>query len=261
METLQLHRDGAVATVTLNRPEVHNAFHPTLIGELTEAFGELGQTPDVRVVVLAAAGTSFSTGADLNWMRASAGYTEDENEADALRMAALFETIDACPKPVLARVQGAALGGGVGLVACADVAVAAQEVLFGLTEVRLGVAPAVISPFVVGKIGRAEARRWALTGARFDADTARRIGLVHEVVPLEALDAAVATEVDRLLKGGPAAQAEIKRLLRAVAGREPASVRGETAALIARLRASAEGQEGLAAFLEKRVPNWREDRP
>ncbi len=261
METLQLTRDGAVATVTLNRPGIHNAFHPDLIIELTETFSSLGAEPGVRVVVLAGAGKSFSAGADLNWMRESAGFSEADNEADARRMAALFETIDTCPKPVVARVQGAALGGGVGLVACADIAVAADEAVFGLTEVRLGVAPAVISPFVLRKIGPSEARRWALTGDRFDARTARRLGLVHEVVPLEGLDAAVQIEVGLLLKGGPEAQAEIKRLIRSVAFRDPVEVRDDTAALIARLRAGAEGRAGLAAFLDKHEPSWHGGRP
>jgi len=259
METLRVEHKGFVATVTLARPEVHNAFQPTMIAELTDVFSGLASDDSARVVVLAAEGKSFSAGADLNWMKQSASYTEAENRADAERAAAMFGAINNLPKPLVARVQGAALGGGVGLAACGDVVVASEQAVFGLTEVRLGIIPAVISPYVVAKIGVSQARRFFLSGERFDAHTAKELGLVHEVVAPDRLDDAVQRIVDHMLKGGPNAHREAKALIRAVAGRDPEAVGADTAQRLAQVRAGAEAQEGLSAFFEKRKPDWADD--
>ena len=226
--------------MTLARPERRNAFDAALIADITAAFADIG---DARAVVLAGEGESFCAGADVEWQRSSIELTFDENVADAKRLYRMCETIDRCPVPVVARVQGYALGGGSGLVACADVALAAPDAVFGFSEVKLGIIPAVISPFVLPKIG-ANARRYFLTGERFDAGTALRIGLVHEVA--EELDRAVAGIVGQLLTSGPEAVREGKRLIRERPTGE------ETARIAARLRSGAEGQEGLRAFLEKR---------
>lgn len=258
MKSLRVIRQGVVAHVTLSRPEVHNAFHPLMVEELTEVFSRLAQEAGVRAAVLGAEGKSFSAGADLGWMRESAGYTQEQNEADALRMARMFETIETFPKPLVVRVQGAALGGGVGLVACGDIAVASDSAVFGLTEVRLGIIPAVISPYVVRKIGVSQARRYFLSGERFDASAAQRLGLVHHVVAPEQLDATVLAQLDALLQGGPQAQAEVKDLIRLVAHRDPHALADETARRIARVRVGPEAQEGLKAFFEKRKPRWIE---
>lgn len=256
MKTLTLDRQTPFAHVTLARPDVHNAFHPAMIAELTEVFDTLAQDTSVRGAVLGALGKSFSAGADLGWMKESAGYTQAQNASDARAMARMFQALDGFPKPLVVRVQGAALGGGVGLVACGDVVVAAKSALFGLTEVRLGIIPAVISPYVVGKIGPGSARRYFLTGERFDAAEAARLGLVHLVVPAERLDEAVAAQLDALAHGGPRAQVEAKALVRRVAGCDPAEVGDETAQRIARVRVGEEAQAGLAAFFEKRQPPW-----
>lgn len=255
-------RDGPVATVTMNRPEVHNAFDEALIEALGRTFLELALEPEVRVIVLEGAGRSFSAGADVGWMRRAAGYGEEENRADARRLAAMLKAIDECPKPVVARVQGAALGGGTGLVAACDIAIAAERASFGTTEVRLGLAAAVISPFVLRAIGPRQARRYFLTGERIDAQRALAIGLVHEVVPEDELDARVAAVVGLLLEGGPEAQAASKELVRIVLGMpQGGSLLTEaTVGVIAARRASAEGREGLQAFLEKRPPAWRPHR-
>lgn len=250
-------RDGPVARVTLNRPQLHNAFDEALIDGLTAAF--LGfYDDDSRVVVLAGAGKSFSAGADLNWMQRAAGYDEERNRADARALELMLRTIDDCPKPVLALVQGAAIGGGVGLVAACDIAVAGEAAQFATSEVRLGIVPAVIAPFVVRAIGPREARRWFLTAERFGAAEARRIGLVHEVVPTGELEARVAAMVGELLKGGPEALASAKQLVRLVEMMpQGGSIRAEaTVGIIAERRASAEGREGIGAFLEKRKPAW-----
>jgi len=256
---LLVRRDGPVATVTMNRPERHNAFDEALIEALTEAFGALGEDAAVRAIVLEGAGASFSAGADVNWMRRAAGYGEEENRADARRLAAMLRTIDECPKPVVARVQGAELGGGTGLVAACDIAIASERATFGTTEVRLGLAAAVISPFVLRAIGPRQARRLFLTGERIDAARALAIGLVHEVVPEGELDARVEAVLDLVLAGGPEAQAASKELIRLVLGMpQGGSLLTEaTVSAIAARRASAEGKEGLAAFLEKREPAWR----
>ena len=245
MEALRVERDGALLRVTLARPERRNAFDAALIAELTEAFADVG---DARAVVLAGDGPSFCAGADVEWQRAAIDLSYDENVEDALRLYRMMETIDSCPAPVVARVQGYALGGGSGLVACADIALAAEDAVFGFSEVKLGIIPAVISPFVLPKIGTA-ARRYFLTGERFDAPTALRIGLVHEVA--SDLDRAVDAVVRELLSSSPEAARAAKRLVRERPGGE------EAAHVAARLRTSPEGQEGLRAFLEKRRAAWR----
>ncbi|SDE58081.1 enoyl-CoA hydratase/isomerase family protein [Rhodospira trueperi] len=259
-DSLRLERDDrGVATVTLTRPAVHNAFDDVLIARLTEAFTALGRDPAVRIVVLAAEGKSFSAGADLNWMKRMAGYSRAENLADAKALAALLETIDTCPKPTLALVHGAAFGGGVGLVAACDIAIATAGATFSLSEVKLGIIPAVISPYVLAAIGPRAARRYMLTGERFDAEEAHRIGLLHDVVGAEELTGAGELMIRVLLQAGPAAQAAVKDLIRAVSFRAPDAVMDETAGRIADIRASAEGQEGLGAFLEKRKPSWMKE--
>ena len=247
METLRVERDDAVLRVTLARPERRNAFDAALIAELTEAFADVA---DARVVVLAGEGPSFCAGADVEWQRAAIDLSYDENVADALRLYRMLEAIDSCPAPVVARVQGYALGGGSGLVACADVALAAEDAVFGFSEVKLGIIPAVISPFVLPRIGAA-ARRYFLSGERFDAPTALRIGLVHEVAA--DLDGALDHLVRELLSSGPEAARAAKRLVRERPDGE------EAAHVAARLRTSPEGQEGLRAFLEKRRASWRSE--
>ena len=242
-----LHReqDGQVLRVTLARPERRNAFDAELISELTEAFADVG---DARAVVLAGEGESFCAGADIEWQRSAIDLSFDENVEDALRLYRMCEAVDRCPAPVIARVHGYALGGGSGLVACADIAIAAPDATFGFSEVKLGIIPAVISPFVLPRLG-AHARRYFMTGERFDAATAVRIGLVEEVAA--DLDDAVDRLLSELLSSGPEAVREAKQLLR----ERPEGV--ETAQIAARLRAGAEGQEGLRAFLERRAPSWR----
>lgn len=248
--------DG-MATITMNRPDVHNAFDEVLIAELTAAVRAVDANPSVRVIVLAANGKSFSAGADLNWMKRMAAYTEADNLRDALHLAELMRTIDHARKPTIARVQGAAFGGGVGLVACCDMAIAAREAMFSLSEVRLGLIPAVISPYVVQAIGARASRRYFLTAERFSAEEAQRLGLLTAIVDAEDLDFRVATLAEQLLKGGPLAIAAAKDLIRAVAGRPiEAPLLEDTANRIARTRAGAEGKEGIAAFLEKRAPSW-----
>ena len=255
-DRVEVRVDGAVARVFLARPDVRNAFDGATVVALREAVAAAGARDDVRVIVLGGHGPVFSAGADLEWMRVVSGFTPEENRRDAESLASLFETIDLSPKPVVARVQGAALGGGCGLVAVADIAVASADAQFGFTEVRLGLVPAVISPFVLRKIGPSAARELFLTGERFGAEKAQAIGLVHRVVPASELDAAVDARVRELLQAAPGAVAASKALVREVAGRAPAEARERTVALIAERRASAEGQEGLRAFLEKRKPGW-----
>jgi len=254
---LSIENQGAVRTLCLQRPALHNAFDAGLIAELTVALEQAGRDPSVRVVVLAGAGASFSAGADLQWMRGMAQADEAENRRDAEALAKLMRTLDELPRPTLARVHGAAYGGGVGLVACCDIAIGSAQARFGLTESRLGLLPAVISPYVIAAIGPRQARRWFASAETFDADTAHAIGLLHEVVAPEALDAAIAHQVKLLLAAGPQACAGAKALVREVAGRRDRDrLDSENAALIARLRVSAEGQEGLAAFLDKRAAAW-----
>jgi methylglutaconyl-CoA hydratase len=242
LSALRVERDGPVLRVTMVRPDSRNAFDAALIAELAEAFADVG---DARAVLLSGDGPSFSAGADVEWMRSSVELSYDENVADALRLRRMLDAIDGCPAPV----QGHALGGGCGLVACSDVVVAEPEAQFAFSEVKLGIVPAVISPFALAKIGPGAARRYFVTGERFDAQTALRIGLVHQVA--SDLDAAVEPIVGELLSAGPAAARAAKQLARA-----PLTA-AETARLIAERRTSAEGQEGLRAFLEKRAASWR----
>jgi methylglutaconyl-CoA hydratase len=254
---LQTDLNQGVATIRLNRPDVHNAFDDALIAQLTAELQRVDALPEPRVIVLAANGKSFSAGADLNWMKRMASYSEEENLRDARALANLMRTLHGTRKPTIARVNGAAFGGGVGLVACCDIAIAAKEVLFCLSEVRLGMIPSVISPYVVAAIGERAARRYFLTAERFDADEAKRIGLIQGVVPAAQLDEAVNAMASHLLKAGPNALAEAKRLITDVSRRpvDDALVE-DTARRIAALRVSPEGREGIAAFLEKRPPNW-----
>ena len=253
---LLLDREGPVARVTLNRPEIHNALNDALIAEIRDVFRELAADEGARAVVLTGAGLSFSAGADLGWIQRAVDYTVEENLADALNLVAMFDAIDGCPKPVIARVNGAALAGGVGLVAACDIAVAAETARFGFTEARLGLVPATISPYVVRKIGHSHARALFLTAERFEAAHAAAIGLVHVVVPPEDLDAAVDRTLRNVLAGGPRAQAENKALLAGIRGREGEELGRFTDEIIARLRTNPEGQEGLRAFLEKRPAVW-----
>ncbi len=256
-DSLQHHRNGPVVRLRLHRPDLHNAFDADLIGTLTAALVALAEDRSVRAVVLEGAGASFSAGADLNWMRSMTAATEDENRADALALAGLMRCLDELPHPTIARVQGAAFGGGVGLIACCDIAIGVPEAKFGLTESRLGLLPAVISPYVVAAIGARQARRWFATAEVFDAAEAHRIGLLHAVVPADALDEAVNRQIDLLLKAGPIAASEAKTLVRRVASIQDRNrLDRDNADLIARLRVSPEGQEGLAAFLDKRKAGW-----
>ena len=246
MSALRVVRDGPWLRVTMARPERRNAFDAALIAELTEAFADVG---DARAVVLAGEGASFSAGADVDWMRSSADLSYEDNVEDAMRLRRMLEAIDSCPAPVVARVQGHALGGGCGLVACADVVIAEDDAIFAFSEVKLGIVPAVISPFALARIGSGPARRYFVTGERFGAEVALRIGLVHEVA--EDLDGTVDRVVGELLSAGPQAARWAKRLVR----ERPDGP--ETARWIAERRTSEEGQEGLRAFLEKRSPSWR----
>jgi methylglutaconyl-CoA hydratase len=256
-ESLLLDRAGPVARLRLHRPALHNAFDAALIAALTAALDQLAGDDGVRVVVLEGAGASFSAGADLNWMRGMAAAGEAENREDALALARLMRMLDELPKPTIARVHGAAFGGGVGLVACCDIAVGAEGAKFGLTESRLGLLPAVISPYVIAAIGVRQARRYFAAAEVFDAMQAQRIGLLHEVVAPDALDAAVDRQIALLLKAGPAASAQAKSLVREIAAQSDRdAIDAANADLIARLRVSAEGQEGLSAFLDKRPPAW-----
>lgn len=250
MSALRVERDGPLLRIAMARPERRNAFDAALIGELTEAFADVG---DARAVLLTGDGPSFSAGADVEWMRSSVALSYDENVADALRLRAMLDAIDGCPAPVVARVQGHALGGGAGLVACSDIAVAEPSAQFAFSEVKLGIVPAVISPFALAKIGASAARRYFVTGERFDTATALRIGLIHEV-DVE-VDAAVERIVDELLSVGPSAARTAKALARAPQSAE------QTARSIAEHRTSDEGQEGLRAFLEKRTASWRAEKP
>jgi methylglutaconyl-CoA hydratase len=249
--------EGPVATVALARLEAHNALNAALIGEVTRCFEELAEDEGIRVVVLTGEGPTFCAGADIAYMRDTADSSYEENLEEARRLADMFLAVDELPKPVVARVRGAAIGGGGGLVAVVDVAVAEEGAHFAFSEVRLGIAPATISPFVVRKIGYSRARALFLTGERFDAGRAREIGLVHEAVPDRELDAAVEKVVSQLLQGGPAAQAASKEALRQIEATEPMEALGIMTQLIAELRIGEEGQEGLGAFLEKREPFWR----
>ena len=252
-------RTAGVVTLTLTRPQLHNAFDDALIAELTAALVDCDHDASVRAVVLTGAGASFSAGADLNWMRGMVDATEEANREDSLRLAALMRTLNFLSKPTLARVNGSAYGGGVGLIACCDIAIGVEGAKFALSEVKLGLVPAVISPYVIAAIGQRQARRLFINGEVFDAATAARIGLLHEAVAPDQLDAAVERSLHFLAKGGPLAQHEAKHLTLRMGGMTLESCTRcdeDNAALIARLRVSAEGQQGLAAFLDKRAPSW-----
>lgn len=258
-ETILLERSGAVATLKLNRPQVHNAFDATLIAELTAALASLAADASARTLVLTGSGSTFSAGADLNWMRGMARASGQENRDDALRLAELLRALQFFPKPTLARVNGSAYGGGVGLVACCDIAIGIEGAKFALSEVKLGLVPATIAPYVVQAIGPRQARRLFVSAEIFDAAEAARIGLLHQCVAPDLLDEAVDRQLHFLAKGGPIAQHEAKRLALRSAGmtmESAARVDAENAELIARLRISPEGQQGLSAFLDKRSPQW-----
>lgn len=246
-----------MTTVTLNRPDVRNAFNEELIRDLSSWAASVPTDGSVRVVVLRGAGSSFCAGADLQWMSRMAGYSREENLADARLAASMFLALDSLPVPVIGRIHGAALGGGAGLAAVCDVVVAAEDAMFGFTEVVLGILPAMISPYVVRKIGLSTARELCLSGARFPAARAKEVGLVHDVVTSDRLDLTVDRHVAQFLKAAPSAVAATKQLLRDVAGRRPADVLEQTVEAIATQRVSAEGQEGMRAFLEKRPASWQ----
>lgn len=255
-ETIILERDGGLARVRLNRPDVRNALNARMIAEVTEAFVQLSSDDSVRAVVLEGEGKIFSGGADIHYMRAGLELGEAENFNDALRLSDMFASIDDCKAPVIARVQGAALGGGSGLIAACDIVIAADDAVFGFTEVKLGIVPAVISPFVLRKIGQTHARALFVTGERFGADRALRIGLIHEVVPYHDLHSAVQKSIGEVMSCGPQAVKEAKNIARRVAELGP-EARTWTSRTTAQRRASDEGQEGLRAFLEKRKPKWQ----
>jgi methylglutaconyl-CoA hydratase len=247
----------AAARIELNRPELRNAFNETMIQELTDAFSSLGADPGVRVIVLAAAGRAFCAGADLNWMKRMASYSDEDNQRDAAGLARMLEVIYRCDKPVIARINGDCYAGGMGLISACDVAIATHDAHFCLSEVRLGLIPSAISPYVMRAIGPSAARRYFLTAERFDAAEALRIGLIHAALPADELDTCVTALTSQLLGNSPNAMKEAKRLIRDVAFAPlNAALAQDTAHRIASIRASAEGREGVAAFLEKRKPSW-----
>lgn len=256
-QTIELQRDGHTASVILNRPEVRNAFNELTIAEITRAFLEIGADASVRAIVLAARGPAFCAGADLNWMRKMADYTHEENRADAAQLAHMLRTIYECPQPVVASVQGDCYAGGMGLAAACDIALAADNAHFCLSEVKLGLIPATISPYVIKAMGENAARRYFLTAERFTAAEALRIGFVQQVVAADALDATVAAIVKALVSNSPNAVRQAKRLVREVGGRPVSSILiADTVEGIAQIRASDEGREGVSSFLEKRKPGW-----
>ena len=257
MKHLELGFEAGVATVTLDRPEVRNAFNDELIAEMTAVFAELAERAEVRCVVLAGNGPAFCAGADLNWMKRMAGYTRDENIADAAALANMLRAMYRCPKPTIARIQGDVYAGGVGLAAVCDIAVAVETAQFCLSEVKLGLIPATIGPYVIRAMGARAAHRYFLTAERFSAAEALRIGLVHEVVPADQLDAAVAALTQPLVQAGPAAAAACKDLLHDIAGKDITQLLiDRTVHAIADIRVSDEGREGIQAFLGKRKPSW-----
>lgn len=248
--------DRGVATVTLNRPEIHNAFNDAVIAGLTTIFRDLGANTSVRVVVLRGNGKSFSAGGDLNWMRRMASYSRDENLTDAIGLATMLRTLNELPKPTIAVIHGHCFAGAVGLVAACDIAIAADPVQFALTEVRLGLIPATIGPYVVAAMGVRACRRYFLTAERFGVAEAHRLGLVHEVVGIDGLNDAVERQIEHLLAAGPRALAAAKDLIRAVDGPVTDAMVTDTAARIADARSGEEGREGLSAFFDKRQPGW-----
>ena len=244
------------ATIQLNRPTVHNAFNPQLMTSLREAFETLSADPQIHCLILTGAGSSFSAGGDLSWMQASQAYSEAENLADAAALDAMFELINTCPKPVIGRINGAALGGGVGLVACCDIAIAVEQARFGFTEVKLGLIPAVIAQYVVPKIGVSQSRALFISGERFTAERAFEIGLIHGITTIEDLDQTVTAIAKRTLSSGPTAITAAKHLIRTIWEQERETARQYAIQAIAQARTQPEGQEGIAAFLEKRQPHW-----
>lgn len=260
MNTLKSSIDSrAVLTLTMHRPQVHNAFDAAMISELTTALAAADKDDSVRMVVITGSGNCFSAGADMHWMRSLVSASREDNESDALRLATLMRTLNYLSKPTIAKINGAAFGGGLGLIAACDITIAVDTARFGLTEARLGLAPAVISPYVFRRIGERNARRYFLCGERFDTQRALEIGLIQQSVSADQLDDTVEQVTGQLLLSGPLAVAECKQLAFEVAGHNEDSQKNidkYTAGLIARLRVSAEGQEGLAAFLEKRKPTW-----
>ena len=257
---LRVSEAKGIARIVMDRPRRHNAFDDTLIAALAETFETLAGRNDVRCVILAGAGKSFSAGADLDWMKRSAGYDFDDNLAEARRLAEMIRRLDALPMPTIALVQGAAIGGGIGLVAACDMALAAADAIFSLSEVKLGIIPSVISPYVLRAIGERAARRYVLTGERFDAAEALRIGLVHAVMPADGLEAAGEALAGAVLASGPEAVAKAKKLIADVASKPiDGALIDETARRIAEIRRGNEGREGVGAFLEKRRPNWHGD--
>ena len=256
-QTLTLSFEDSVASVTLNRPDVRNAFNETMIADIAQAFHDLGERQEVRAIVLAANGPAFCAGADLNWMKKMAGYTYEENRADAARLAHMLRTLYLCPKPVVVKVQGDCYAGGMGLVAACDIVVAAEQVNFCLSEAKLGLIPATISPYVIKAMGENASRRYFLTAERFSAQEAHRIGFAHEVVPAGVLDAKVDEIVKALVNNSPNAVKEAKRLVQDVAAMPlTEALVAETAQRIADIRSSDEGKEGVRSFLEKRKPDW-----
>jgi methylglutaconyl-CoA hydratase len=253
---LDIHHDGPVVRVTLDRPDVRNAFNEELISELTAWAESVKPSVAERVVVLAGAGRMFCAGADVNWMSRMVGYSDEENVRDARALGRMFAALNSLPVPLIGRIHGAALGGGAGLAAICDIVVAAEDAIFGFTEVKLGILPAVISPYAIAKIGQSAARELFLTGARFSAERAKEVGLVHAVAAESDLDRVIAKYVNDLLTSAPQAVATSKRLIGAVSNRAPDDVLDLTVETIARQRVSPEGQEGLRAFLEKRKPSW-----
>lgn len=256
--TIRVERSDKVGRIWLDRPDVHNAFNSKMIGELREALAAFGADGSVRVVVLSGTGRSFCAGADLNWMREIIRFTYEQNLAESLELAEWLYELSTLPKPTVARVNGAAIGGGAGFLSACDIVVASTEARFGLSEVKIGLVPACIAPYVLRRTGEGRARQYFLTGERFDARRALEIGLVNIVAEPEALDGTVDELVGRLVSSGPAALAACKELLRQVPGMDVAAVKRFTAEMIAGLRIGPEGQEGMAAFLEKRKPKWSE---
>jgi methylglutaconyl-CoA hydratase len=253
---IAVETDGVVARVTLNRPEVRNAFDDLTIAELAEYFTSVTFETSLRAILLQGAGDCFCAGADVTWMQRTINYSEMANVQDAQKLSLMLRAVNDCPIPVIARVQGAALGGGAGLIACCDIVVAADDAKFGFTEAKLGIVPAVISPFVMAKIGTSYARALFMTAQRFSAETALRIGLIHAITPPDAMDSAVEEVLREIRSSGPMAVKETKRLLARVVGQSPKEAFDFTTRTIARVRTSPEGQEGLRAFLDKRKPSW-----
>ena len=256
--TVGVTREGAVARVTLNRPEVRNAFNDEMLADLLEVFTGVRDDPEVRLVVLTGEGESFCAGADLHWMKRVVDYTYEENYEDSLRLARMLREVYTCPKPVLGRINGPAIGGGTGVVAVCDIAIASEDAVFGFSETKLGLTPAAISPYLLKRMGEKNLREYFLTGERFSAARAAEMGLVNAAVPADQLDAAVDAKIEMILTGGPEALAGAKELIREIGERSLEENGPYTAHVISELRMSAEGQEGMNAFLEKRNPRWTE---